>query len=487
MPINSRTETEVGEALTLVAHTKIHPGVEELGAAINLSDDSALDQFQARAKIGDREVTLAAAGSGFTSPVHPIISASGDLTALAANATGRLHLSTRGLDEVALYAACAAAVAATGVLTAAANATGGAQGTGTLTASGNPTGGAYAAGVLTGTTIAAGDTVTIGGIVYTFVATLQMPTSPNQVVVGGTDSDSLDNLIAAINGGPGSMYAYALGTPPHPTVLAAAGAGDTMDVLARTSGAAGDSITTTAVLTAGDFGAATLENGADAATVTIGSITYTFDAELVDEPYHVLVGADADETLDNLEFAINGDTGEGTVYGTGTVAHPLVTAANQGDDTLDIATIDRTGVTIATTDTSDDLAWGAATVQSGVTGDRVTIGDITYIFDATTLIDEPNHVLVGGSASATLDNLIDAINGEDGAGEEGTVYGTGTVANSLVSAAAGDGDTVDLTAATAGKAGNAIPTTVVAAQLSFAAATLTGGKGPTTVTVDLHG
>jgi hypothetical protein len=201
----------------------------------------------------------------------------------------------------------------------------------------------------------------------------------------------------------------------------------------------------------------------------------------------VLIGADADGTLDNLEAAINGAAGEGTTYGTGTVAHPLVSAENQGDDTLDITTLVQNGDTIATTETGDDTAWGAATVQSGVTADTLVLGEITYIFDAAgALIDEPNHVLVGGSASATLDNLIDAINGEDGAGEEGTVYGTGTVANALVSAAAGAGDTVDLTAETAGKAANSIAQDASGSSDLDFTTPMAGGTGPTTVTVDLQ-
>ncbi|HPS39870.1 MAG TPA: hypothetical protein PL124_10690, partial [Candidatus Cloacimonadota bacterium] len=72
-------------------------------------------------------------------------------------------------------------------------------------------------------------------------------------------------------------------------------------------------------------------------TVVIGTTTYTFMDALTTEPaavpYEVLKGATASDTLDNLIAAINKAEGEGSTYGTGTVAHTLVTAtAGDGDE-----------------------------------------------------------------------------------------------------------------------------------------------------------
>lgn len=117
-----------------------------------------------------------------------------------------------------------------------------------------------ATGTLTGTTIAAGDTVTIAGVTYTFIAVLA---SAYDVLVGATDSDSLDNLIAAINGAAGEGTTYGTGTDAHPAVTAAAGAGDTMNVTAASAGAAGNSIATASTLTAGGWGASALTGGSD--------------------------------------------------------------------------------------------------------------------------------------------------------------------------------------------------------------------------------
>ena len=76
------------------------------------------------------------------------------------------------------------------------------------------------------------------------------------------------------------------------------------------------------------------------------------------------------------------------------------------------------------------------------------------------------------SAAGAITNLIAAINGGTGSG---TLYGTGTVAHTLVTASAGAGTTVVLTAKTGGTAGNAIVTTETMTNASFGAVTLTGG------------
>jgi hypothetical protein len=118
-----------------------------------------------------------------------------------------------------------------------------------------------ATGTLTGTTIAADDTVTIGAVTYTYVTELTAPAVPYEVKVGASDSASLDNLIAAINKAAGEGTTYGTGTVAHALVTAAAGAGDTMDLTAKTAGYIGNKVATTATLTSGDWGAATLEGG----------------------------------------------------------------------------------------------------------------------------------------------------------------------------------------------------------------------------------
>lgn len=106
-----------------------------------------------------------------------------------------------------------------------------------------------------------GDTVTIGSRTYTWKDTLA---SANDVKRHATiASDSLDNLIAAINltGTPGTDYHT--DTTIHPTVYAAEGAGDTMDASANSVGTTGNSIATTKSSSNAEWGAATMSGGVD--------------------------------------------------------------------------------------------------------------------------------------------------------------------------------------------------------------------------------
>lgn len=108
---------------------------------------------------------------------------------------------------------------------------------------------------------------------------------------------------------------------------------------------------------------------------------------------------------------------------------------------------------------------------NAVAAETVTIGTRTYTWVAAAGATA-DEVEIGADASASLDNLIAAINGAAGAG---TIYGTGTVAHAQVSAATGAGDTMVATARTAGVAGNSIATTETMTNGSWGAATLTGG------------
>ena len=87
---------------------------------------------------------------------------------------------------------------------------------------------------------------------------------------------------------------------------------------------------------------------------------------------------------------------------------------------------------------------------------------------------------MGANASATLDNLIAAINKAAG---EGTTYGPGTVAHPNFTAAAGDGDTMVITAKVIGAAWNGKATTDTEpgaeTNIAWGAATTSGGKDAT--------
>lgn len=82
----------------------------------------------------------------------------------------------------------------------------------------------------------------------------------------------------------------------------------------------------------------------------------------------------------------------------------------------------------------------------------ITIGLRTYTYKDT-LTGAANEIKVGADAATTLDNLKSALNASAGAG---TAYGTGTVANALVTATTNTDTTQLLEAVTAGTGGNAL-------------------------------
>lgn len=126
---------------------------------------------------------------------------------------------------------------------------------------------------------------------------------------------------------------------------------------------AGDAVKATQTLTSDTT------NVDEGDTVTIGGLVYTFKAT-PNTPFSVDIGASAAVSLDNLKAAINDSGTEGTTYGTGTYAHPDVTATTNTDTTQVVEAIN-TGTeanAIATTETSAHLSWGAATLAGGAAG-----------------------------------------------------------------------------------------------------------------------
>jgi hypothetical protein len=100
-----------------------------------------------------------------------------------------------------------------------------------------------ATAVMTGTSILNGTVVGIGNNVYpnhlylfTNGSVVGDAFPPYEVALGASDSESIDNLIAAINGTTGEGVTYNALTPLHPGVLASAGAGDTMNMMAKVVG-----------------------------------------------------------------------------------------------------------------------------------------------------------------------------------------------------------------------------------------------------------
>lgn len=103
-------------------------------------------------------------------------------------------------------------------------------------------------------------------------------------------------------------------------------------------------------------------------TITIGSVTYTLKAAPTTVANQVKIGASAAETAANLIAAINAGAGAGTLYGSATVAHPQVSAA-QGSTTAKVKVTARVagdeGNAIATTEVGSNTSWAAVTLLLG--------------------------------------------------------------------------------------------------------------------------
>lgn len=91
-----------------------------------------------------------------------------------------------------------------------------------------------------------------------------------------------------------------------------------------------------------------------AQTVTIGSTTYTFTWDMT-TANNILPSLDGEVMVERLAAAINGDAGEGTIYGTGTTAHGDVVAVANGHNLRILAT----GATTADIDLSTALHNGS--------------------------------------------------------------------------------------------------------------------------------
>jgi hypothetical protein len=255
--------------------------------------------------------------------------------------------------------------------------------TGTLTLTGVIVPGSHAESVLTSdaTNVADAETVTIGTTVYRYKDTMALA---YDVKRGADAATSLDNLKAAINasGTPGTEY-FA-GTLAHPTVVATTNTDTTQKIVARVPGTAANAAATTETSAHLSWADTTLGGGTGAsnpgvttaaATVTIGSRTYTFvdvlsetNAPAAAIANQVLFGADSAAALDNLKLAINAGATVGTNYSTGTAVHADVEATTNTNTAQTVSTLVKStaGNSIATTETLTNGEWGASTLTGGV-------------------------------------------------------------------------------------------------------------------------
>lgn len=129
--------------------------------------------------------------------------------------------------------------------------------------------------------------------------------------------------------------------------------------------------------------------------------------------------------------------------------------------------------------TPDDSVKALGTLTASVNfanADTVTIGSKVYTFQ-TSLTNVDGHVHIGTDLTASLLNLLRAINNSGGV--PGTDYAASTEAHTSVSAISSNATTLVVRALTGGTAGNSIATTEVCANAAWGAATLASGANST--------
>ncbi|MCF7843864.1 hypothetical protein K9M47_03125 [Candidatus Gracilibacteria bacterium] len=418
---------------------------------------------------------------------------------------GKVTINSHSSGTLALYDAVEAGVQATGTLTSSGACVPASHGQTELTSSGAMVAGTHAVSVFTSSGVVVdGETITIGTTVYRAKA---IPSQPYDVAMGEDAEAFLTNLYNAINGSGAGAY---IGTAAHPDVVAVAKDATTITVRGRVPGTSLNATATTETFTNGSWADTTLGGGTGAsdagvttgaATVTLGSITYTVVDELSETygadaiAYQVKKGTAEANMLDNLKLAVNGGTGEGTLYSTGTVAHPYLIATTNTDTvqtfvSRTVGTAAEVAVinALATTETMANTAFADTTFGGGtgnsnpvVTSDAatITIGDITYtavieLSETSGATAVPYQILWVTSEAVFLDNVKKAINAS---GVAGTDYSTGTYEHPQVYATTNTNTTQVVVSKTTGTSGNSIATTETLGNYAWGAATLASGSG----------
>jgi hypothetical protein len=152
------------------------------------------------------------------------------------------------------------------------------------------------------------ETITIEGKAYQILDTLV--DADGNVLKGATPSDTLDNLVAAINLGHGPGTIYAASTTLNPDVSAARGAGLTLVVTAKLPGVGGNVLTTTDLVVNGSWTTGGTLVGGVGTTVTIAAVTPSYPAIAADAVVHVRMTWDSANPVAGPRYAsltINGE------------------------------------------------------------------------------------------------------------------------------------------------------------------------------------
>lgn len=172
--------------------------------------------------------------------------------------------------------------------------------------SGTTSAGVKATGVLTSSDVFTdGETITISDVTYTMVD--ELSGAPYEVLIGASAAVSLDNLklaiIAADDTGQGTLFG--VDTPPHHSVTATTNTDTAQTIEALRVGTYANEITTTTTAADVAWGAATMENGAEASLAITNTHTFAAGSGVLTLPYptsftkalYATVGGTVDYTI----------------------------------------------------------------------------------------------------------------------------------------------------------------------------------------------
>lgn len=219
--------------------------------------------------------------------------------------------------------------------------------------------------------------------------------------------------------------------------------------------------------------------------------THVFTTADDDIDTEAVFGDDASRTQP-VTFAFllsRSGTGSGVVFEFGSADRGVAVWIDGGD----IGVAAGAGLAASTDDGADFVvedalplagkAVATLTLSANVTdGQTVAIAGKVYTFQAV-LTDVDGNVLIGATASDTLDNLLDAINLGAGAG---VVYADAMTENDYVSAQAGSGDTLIAEAKNSGASGNLLPVAETLASGYWNHPYLRGALEPIKFVVSIH-
>ena len=202
----------------------------------------------------------------------------------------------------------------------------------------------------------ADDTLTVGGITYTFQGAL---TAANQILIGANTAATAQHVRHAVNDiSANEGMTYGNGTVPNPQVLADPVSGTTVPLRSKSSPALNVAPTQTGaglLLTASNArslnadvaryfsaGSVTVTSApANADRLIVGGITYRFRMALTGAANEIIVGANTAATASNIADAIrDNQPNEGMTYGAGTTRHPDVFVGAVAGSTVRLVSLD---------------------------------------------------------------------------------------------------------------------------------------------------